>query len=286
MVEYKELILSWAFFTFISLVFLRISFLTGFWRQGSVSASPPLPLSGLIVFFVIYLGITTFVAPFSAFLMESFWLSSYKIPPPDAAYGYLQVVWLMIVFLLFYLYTRSAGKSLFSTLWKRDKHPPSSILTDIGMGLLAWIISFPIVNAVGEGIDLCLYLFTSFQGYEQVAITYLKTAIQSPPLLMTALFTILIAAPCIEEFLFRGCLQTYLKQLLPTKGAIVLSSLCFALFHFSFSQGLGNLSLCGSLFVLALFLGFLYERQGSLFACTALHFSFNLISSMRIIFSS
>ena len=95
--------------------------------------------------------------------------------------------------------------------------------------------------------------------------------------------TIVIAAPCIEEFLFRGCLQSFLKQYMSTKGAILFSSLCFSLFHFSLSQGLGNISLCASLFVFALFLGFIYET-GSLFASVGLHMTFNIVSAGRVLF--
>ena len=103
-------------------------------------------------------------------------------------------------------------------------------------------------------------------------------------MLAVALFTILIAAPIIEEFLFRGCLMTYLKRYMPPKGAITLSALCFSLFHFAPSQGFGNISLVASLFVLALFLGFIYERQASLFASIGLHMTFNAVSTFRILF--
>ncbi|MBI3211827.1 MAG: CPBP family intramembrane metalloprotease [Simkania negevensis] len=52
------------------------------------------------------------------------------------------------------------------------------------------------------------------------------------------------------------------------------------LFHLSSSQGVGNISL----FIFALYLGFLYEKQCSLFASIALHMTFNSISVIRILF--
>jgi membrane protease YdiL (CAAX protease family) len=67
--------------------------------------------------------------------------------------------------------------------------------------------------------------------------------------------------------------------------AIVFSSICFSAFHFSFSQGIGNISLLFSLFVFALFLGFIYERQGSLFASISLHMTLNIVSVARILLS-
>ncbi|MGL5263711.1 MAG: lysostaphin resistance A-like protein, partial [Candidatus Rhabdochlamydia sp.] len=121
--------------------------------------------------------------------------------------------------------------------------------------------------------------------YEQVAVRYLKKSIYSPSQLIPALIMIVCAAPIIEELLFRGCLQSYLKRYMKSSLAIIFSSLCFSVFHFSFSQGIGNVSLLFSLFVFALFLGFIYERQGSLFASIGLHMTLNVVSVVRILLS-
>ena len=137
---------------------------------------------------------------------------------------------------------------------------------------------------VGQTADLLLYVLFGFEGYEQVAVQYLKMTLTSPLLLSVALFTVIITAPVIEEFLFRGFLQNYLKRYLGKKAAILSSSLCFALFHLAPSQGLGNISLAISLFIFACFLGFIYERQKSLFASIGLHMTFNLVSTLRILF--
>jgi membrane protease YdiL (CAAX protease family) len=68
------------------------------------------------------------------------------------------------------------------------------------------------------------------------------------------------------------------------KKAIIFSALCFSLFHLAPSQGIGNISLVASLFLFALFLGFIYERQASLFASIGLHMTFNAVSTVRILF--
>lgn len=286
MLEYKDVLLSLVLFAGISFVVLRLATKAGFWRLYPLSSSPSLSLASIAIVFVIYLGMTTLLAPYTASMLESLYMRSHHLPPPDAFYGYLQVALLILLFLLLYLYCASLGNSVFTTLWKRRRYPASSVIADIGLGAMTWVICFPITQFVGQGLDLLLYLWTPFQGYEQVAITDLKNALNSPGLLSCMLFIIIIAAPVIEEFLFRGCLQTYLKQYLPLKGAIVLSSICFSLFHFSLSQHLGNISLCATLFILALFLGFLYERQGSLFANVSLHMTFNTISCAQILLSN
>jgi len=286
MQEYADYIKSLLFFGFLSIIFLRIAQSTGFFRfPTTVHRSPTVSLKMVIVIFAIYLSITSLIAPSCGWLMESFYLKWFKIPPPDSAFGFLQLIFLTLIFLLFYLYSRSQNSRLFKEIWKNHAiERPQLVSVDLGMGILTWVIAFPLVTAVGQLIDLILYFFLNVEGYEQVAVHYLKTTLESPPLLVMALLTILIAAPCIEEFLFRGCLQTFLKQYMSTKGAILFTSVCFSLFHFSLSQGLGNISLCASLFVLALFLGFIYERQGSLFASVGLHMTFNLVSTGRVLF--
>jgi membrane protease YdiL (CAAX protease family) len=123
------------------------------------------------------------------------------------------------------------------------------------LGITAWMLAFPIVQVVGQLLDLVLFLMLGLEGYEQVAVKYLKTAFQSPMQTILALISIVIIAPIVEEFLFRGTLQTYLKRRFQPKTAIVISALCFGLFHFSLDQGIGNVSLIGSLFVFWLLFG-------------------------------
>lgn len=130
--------------------------------------------------------------------------------------------------------------------------------------------------------------FASFFNIEQlpdqVAVKFLKMTFEYPLYLLLSVFSIVVLAPLIEETLFRGFLQTFIRQHLGSKQAIWITSACFSFFHYSSEQGLGNIPIIGSLFVLALFLGYLYERQGTLIAPMALHASFNAISVMNIYF--
>ena len=88
---------------------------------------------------------------------------------------------------------------------------------------------------------------------DQLAITYLKMARTSPLLLTIALLAILVIAPVIEEFVFRGLLLTYLKQKMGRWGAIIVSAALFALFHYAPQQKASNFSLFFSLFSLGFF---------------------------------
>jgi membrane protease YdiL (CAAX protease family) len=82
-----------------------------------------------------------------------------------------------------------------------------------------------------------------------------------------ALFAVVLA-PVAEEFIFRGMLYPFLKQLGQPKLAWVGLSLLFALIHF-------NAPTFVPLFVLALALTWLYEKTDCLLASIAVHSLFN-----------
>jgi hypothetical protein len=247
-----------------------------------------LPLSGraLCVFFGIYLTSTLMLAPGLLFLAHKIYGHHHPASISLGALSGIQLITLSMIFLLFFLFARAYDLPLMKRIWKTPLPGTASIPFDIGIGALTWLIAFPPVAAIGEFLDMLIYMVFGVQSYEQVAVRYLKRSITSFDAMIIPLLTILIAAPVIEEFLFRGCLQTYLKRKMGFRGAIALSSLCFALFHFASSQGVGNVSLLVSLFIFALFLGFIYERQASLFASISLHVTFNTLSTVRIIFFS
>lgn len=81
-------------------------------------------------------------------------------------------------------------------------------------------------------------------------------------------FTAAIAAPFFEEFLFRGFLLPSLTRYMPVWGAVVLSSLLFAVAHLSLSEIL-------PLTVLGIILGVVYTRSRNLLAPMLLHSLWN-----------
>ncbi len=232
--------------------------------------------------FAIYLGTTLLLVPLLARLF--FFLYSSASALPVNFMGYMQLISMMLSGVFLYVFCLSQRKEMIHKIWKDTSKPGSKpILFDFFLGIATWAVAFPLVAAIGQISDLVVELLFGIQNYEQVAVRYLKMALASPSLLATALFIILIAAPFIEELLFRGFLQNWLKSLLGAKSAILIASLCFAFFHLSASQGLGNISLGISLFSFSCFLGFIYERQSSLLASIGLHMTFNVVSCFRIL---
>ena len=189
-------------------------------------------------------------------------------------------------FFLLLFSVRVRNPQAFRAIWKDRSVGRHSIGYDVFMGILTLILSFPLVIVVGQLADLLLYHLFQFHTFEQVAVRYLKNTLESPAQMIAALLMLLGLAPFLEEFLFRGCFQTFLRRYLSPSKAIFCSALFFAFFHYAGSQGIGNVSLIASLFVFALFLGFIYEKQGSLFASITAHTLFNLVSCLRILFDT
>lgn len=285
MQEYTGYLQPILFFGIIGFILILIAKSYGFFQLPvRDQRSNPIQIKTVLIVFAIYLGMSMVIAPAAMTFVRSLYSNSPE-DPPVVIYGWIQLFILASIFGLFYLYCRGQSPTLFKRIWKDRSIPHAkSITTDFFMGVMTWFIGFPLVVAIGQLADMIIYFFLGLENYEQVAVRYLKTTLDSPPMLAVALFTILIAAPIIEEFLFRGCLQTFFKRYMAPKKAIIFSALCFALFHFAQSQGVGNISLVASLFLFALFLGFIYERQASLFASIGLHMTFNAVSTFRILF--
>ncbi len=192
---------------------------------------------------------------------------------------------MVVLFLSLQSFFYNKDRTVWSIIWKdKSRAPNFPIGLDFLFGMFTWLLSFPIVTVVSDLLDKLLKTVFNFEHYEQNAVKFVQLAAKSPPALLFALFSVLVMAPLVEEFLFRGVLQTYFKKRLGAKSAILLSALLFAFFHFSIHQGLGNVSLISSLLILGGFLGFLYEKRGSLWAPIGLHVAFNVISAVRILF--
>src|SRR5262249_6035266 len=134
------------------------------------------------------------------------------------------------------------------------------------VGAGAWFIAYPWVIFVAQGIGIILALSDHRQQIDQVAVRHLKDALNHPGLLFATLLGIILLVPIVEELIFRGFLQGWLRNVMGRKIAIVITAAVFALFHFSSSQGVENFELLPALFILACYLGFLRERQDSLWA--------------------
>ncbi len=100
---------------------------------------------------------------------------------------------------------------------------------------------------------------------------------QRVPLLLL-LGSVLVLAPVFEEVIFRGLAQSAMSSVVgPSRrwAALVPASLLFTLVHVG--PGFANAAL-PALFVLAMGLGWLYERTGSLWPPILVHSAFNALN--------
>ena len=274
------------FSIFLSLFFAiavnLIAFYQKFYSIPKVERAPiVLSFKQLIGSFAIYLILSLVIAP----LLLKRLITQFQIKQEQILLvSSLQSVTLSCIFLLLCLYWIVQDVPTFKRIWKNGPCTSSSLFTDLGLGALCWFLSFPVVAVVNHFSDLIVTWIFGKNHYEQAAVRFVKMSMGSPLSIFMALISVIILAPVIEEFLFRGLLQNYFKCHLGRKTAIFLSSVFFAIFHLSANQGVGNLSLAISLLILGGFLGFIYERQASLFASISLHMTFNGISAFRIFF--
>jgi len=196
----------------------------------------------------------------------------------------LQLSVFLLTAAFFYLFALFQDPKILKRILKDRSFPQArSFLSDIKIAVLTLLISLPLVIAIGHFSEIITTMVFGPSLQEQIAIRYLKLAASSNIGLTITLTSILIGAPFIEEYLFRGILQTYLRNKIGAIKAIITTAFCFAVFHFSPQQSTTNIPLIITLFTLSLYLGFLYEKTRSLTAPIFLHVTFNSLSVIRII---
>lgn len=81
---------------------------------------------------------------------------------------------------------------------------------------------------------------------------------------------LVIGAPLVEEFIFRGKIQTYLKEAFGSNAAIILQGLMFGLIH---SFGLQKIYAS----VMGIGFGYIREKNDNLWSSTVMHMTINCI---------
>lgn len=256
-----------------------------FFQLSPPSAAPRIryPIIGFSLYVILFLFAVPLIVKFFSFVYSP--LKIFFEGNPSLLIATVQILSIMIITCFIIIFSLFQDQGVVKSIWK-IRPTPLSCLKDFGLGILTWMISFPVVACIDQLGDLLTYLTFGISRVEQVAVRYVRLSAESPYQLAIALISTMLAAPILEEWVFRGFLQTYLKSKLKFGKALIGSSLIFALFHIAPTQGVSNFTLVLSLFTLALYLGFLYERQKSLIAPIALHMTFNSISVMRIVLFS
>jgi membrane protease YdiL (CAAX protease family) len=94
-----------------------------------------------------------------------------------------------------------------------------------------------------------------------------------------------IVVPIYEEILIRGFIQNYFVKCFNPFMGILAASLIFSLLHYRFGYGSTNTDIVIPIFISSLFIGYLYQKTGSLVSCIVFHMTTNLISYLPLLMS-
>jgi membrane protease YdiL (CAAX protease family) len=128
-----------------------------------------------------------------------------------------------------------------------------------------------------ENASAMLLAKTGMQPQEQDAVKLFSGAELWPTGIYLAIFAVVIA-PVAEEFIFRGILFPFIRQLGHKKSAWLGVSFLFALIHH-------NLATFAPLFALALALTWLYQKTDCLLAPIVAHSLFNTANLLLLFYA-
>lgn len=151
-----------------------------------------------------------------------------------------------------------ARKEKFADKINLRKISAKTFITSVGIGLamnfltLAFIVSLP----------------------EEIAKSYQQSSsvLVGGGFIITLIGTVL-AAPVVEEIIFRGLILDRLKKGIPVTAAIIISSLLFGLAH-------GQIVWICYTTVFGVVLAYLYHKTGSIGATITAHLTYNLTSTV------
>lgn len=261
---------SFAFLLVFASLITYFAVIKGFYSFGSAKPVNERNAS----FFETAIAFLLFIVP-AVFVMPLFnKLLQFISPPlyPRLIAGILSIIATALILLFYSKLTLFKNKPIFS-------------LSAFFKGALTWIIAYPQMMLLTIIMNYFTVNVLGLTPNEQSTVAELREARSYPELFSLWILTICFVVPICEELLFRGFLQTSLKKIFSRGGALVLASLIFALFHYTQTQGAGNLVILPSLFFFSLYLGFVFEKWGSISAAFGLHMIFNLMSSLMVVFS-
>jgi uncharacterized protein len=257
-----------------------------FFQLPPVSSINPVSLKHLISGFLTYLSLAFLILPFIQLLIAFYYSGSIReiqnLSP--VLKGWMQLAMLVALFFALFIYCCLIHAKVRDYIfWGDKKKNIETFLKSFGMGLIAWAVSYPCVlfaNLVTRYISDWIWGKTSF---EQVAVKHLKMTLSHPVLFGLMVTAIILLVPFMEELLFRGLFQNVIKKYLGRGWSIFVTAALFSVVHYAASQSTGNFQLILSLFVLAYFLSFIYEREKTLWAPIGLHMAFNGFNVLMII---
>lgn len=159
-----------------------------------------------------------------------------------------------------------SGRKLLAKIGLRRSGLPRSLLP-AGIAIL-FAVPATLLTNMGAATVRELFHMTQPAAHE---LLQMMSRSQDPGRRLTVIATAVLFAPVFEEILFRGHLQTALAAALPRWAAIFASAIAFTVIHDPWSWP--------ALFLLAVVLGYAYERTNNLYVPILIHAAFNSTST-------
>lgn len=159
-----------------------------------------------------------------------------------------------------------AGISLFFVIRRKNA------AKEAGIGKFSWWM-IPLCAVFGYCINPVISFISALIPWPRFLVEYFNSGTEdlvSGNLVLT-IVSISIITGIVEEYLFRGIVMTRLSRICGTVANVMISALIFAIVH------LNPISFLG-IFILAVFLGFLFKRSGSIVPGMIVHAFFNLFA--------
>lgn len=139
-----------------------------------------------------------------------------------------------------------------------------------GPAILGLICILPAVQLTAVGLEV-LYRLINYEHPTKHELLRILEQMPDPLVNTVLIITAIVVAPLFEELLFRGHLQTLFRATTRRPWlAILLSATVFAMVHEPWSAP--------AIFLLAVGLGYAYERTGNLWVSIFMHAGFNALS--------
>lgn len=237
--------------------------------SATMTSMAPRPYPGLwptIGFIILYFGLQI-LSTILIMAGSDNWTATPTPTPISVIFGLVASA--IVQLLLMWLYLRSNNRLAIFGLTDFGKIP---------LPRAAGIAALCVIAAMAFNFVYATYIIPGIGMQDEMA--KILAGIARTPLNIAAIFfAIAIAAPVVEEVLFRGMLQNALTKYLPIWAAILLSSFLFALVH-------GQPYAIPGLMSLSIAFGYLYHRTGSLRTNIILHMANNAFALLVMQFVS
>jgi len=147
------------------------------------------------------------------------------------------------------------------------------------VGLAGEFMVYPLFFLAGVAVFYVARFFGRTPPPQEPIKIFMQLKEQGGAFFYSYIVFVVLIGPVCEELIFRGFIQNALRRYTGARGAVVASSLIFAVLHL-------NIYVALPIFFLGLFFLFFFEKTGNLLAPVSLHCLHNVLAISAAFFAS